>query len=266
MATATPPPSDPPPTAAPEDLTLFSPGQIGIAAFLGSAMAGAILLASNFWKLQNDKAAWVSLILGFLATAAVAVVVILTPPGVKLSLGLAMGAAFYFGSNYLQGSAVAQHMRGGGRQGSMWAVWGAGLFCAFLMYVSVFAVGFVAGMIQSELQPDERLAAERVEVSPAGEQVYYTGAATRGDAQKFGSALREIGFFDGKGAKTVIIDKGAESTSVAFVVAEGAWENEATVRYYDATARSCAPSFTQLPIKLKLMDANCTVGKELNVQ
>lgn len=247
---------------------MFSPHQIGLGAFLGSAMAGAILMAMNFWKLQDARAAWISLILGVLASAAIVIVIILIPPGVKLSLGLAVGAAFYFGSKYLQGAAYENHVRRGGKQGPMWPVFGLGLLCALFIYSSVFGAGFVAGLMQGDSEAEQQLA--RVEVSAAGEQVYYTGAATADDAVRIADALKKFGFFDGKAAKTVFIksekDDAVTKSTISFVVADNAWNNDATVNYYVGMVRATARSIWQLPVKLELMDTNCQVQKELVIR
>ena len=94
--------------------------------------------------------------------------------------------------------------------------------------------------------------------------LYYFGAATIEDAQKLGQALRSAGYFADRGF-TVELLKG-EGTVVSFVVQDGLWDNLAAVATLDGLVRQVAPSAGGLPVKLRLVDAEMTVKKELMVE
>src|SRR6266704_1754358 len=53
-----------------EAVKLYTPRQVGMAAFLGTPLGGAVLIALNYVRLGNRKGARMAIVLGFAATAA----------------------------------------------------------------------------------------------------------------------------------------------------------------------------------------------------
>lgn len=56
------------------------------------------------------------------------------------------------------------------------------------------------------------------------EEVYYKDGATEAEARAVGDALKSLGYFDGKGAKSIQVIKSGDLPVVRFVVKDGAWD------------------------------------------
>jgi hypothetical protein len=121
---------------------LFSVEQITLATFLGAPIAGCLLLAQNYRALGKGDAAWQSLVAGIVSTILLFIIVFLLPENF-LGMGLAVGSCIGMRQvvKQLQGGAIDNHLKGGGRNGS-WAVTTVvGLGC------SVIVLGIIFGLI-----------------------------------------------------------------------------------------------------------------------
>jgi hypothetical protein len=103
---------------------LFSPKQIGWAAFFGSVFAGILLLQANFRTMKRPAAANKTVLLGLLATAAVFTVASLMPRGVSTPVNLGIAYGLYKLAASLQGDEFFAHMVAGGARRSNWLVFG----------------------------------------------------------------------------------------------------------------------------------------------
>ena len=92
------------------------------------------------------------------------------------------------------------------------------------------------------------------------DEVFYSGSATKDEAQALGNGLKAIGFFTDKGAN-VFVDKGKDGTIVSFVVKDGVWDNPAMVASFEAIARREASTVGGLPITMHLVNASLDVKK-----
>lgn len=141
-----PPASDltgPPPGAAEGAFPgpLFSPRQMLAAAFLGSLLAGVVLLQANYRAMGRAAAATKALLLGLLASAALFVVAFALPDRIPTSpLNIAAALTFYKLSDTLQGPAFFKHRGAGGPVRSNWLVFGiiAAAVVAVLILAGVF--------------------------------------------------------------------------------------------------------------------------------
>ena len=116
---------------------LYSPGQAGVAALLGSPIAACWFLARNYRQLGHPGSATQCLIWGALGTLAVFIAAFFLPdnfPNTAIPIGYTMG--LYQAAKQIHGSTVAQHLAADGRLGSWWAVVGNSL----LFLVGVLAV------------------------------------------------------------------------------------------------------------------------------
>lgn len=127
---------------------LFSVGQIALATFLGTPIAGTLLIARNYQVLGKNRAAWLSIGLGIVATAVFILLAILLPKGAPGSLlaVLSIAGTRQLGTHF-QGRAISAHEIAGGRKGS-WAITVAlglgALACVLVAVVSfVFALAFI---------------------------------------------------------------------------------------------------------------------------
>lgn len=175
--------ADPAPRAAPAH-RLFSSQNVGLATFLGSLLAGSILLAINYRRLGDGRRALLAIAFGALATAFLIAFALLAPDSVPQPIytGVAIGLAFAMRAvtDALQGEALAAHRTAGGRVGAGWA--GAGIALATLAVI----LGLLFGAFW--------LADDSVQVDQV--TVHYGDGATETEARATGEYLRSLGMAD----------------------------------------------------------------------
>jgi hypothetical protein len=178
------------------------------------------------------------------------------PHGLPATFWVLLLIATIFIARRMQGPAVAEHVRRGGKLGSKWAAFGLGILFLAVIFGVVFLIVFV-----------QALAARGPKVVVGTkDEVYYTGSATQADATALGNQLKSIGYFSDKGV-TVLLDKGQSGTVVSFVVKEGIWDKPDMVASFDEIGRAVAPSIGGLPIEVRLVNNDrdvkntTTVGK-----
>lgn len=98
----------------------------------------------------------------------------------------------------------------------------------------------------------------------AKDQVYYSHAATKEEAESLGHALQGIGFFNDRGT-IVLLSKGRAGAVVSFALQAGAWDHPETVFSFEEIARRVAPAIGGFPITVRLSDSVWSVHKELAV-
>jgi hypothetical protein len=104
--------------AVPPPGRLYSVAQITFAAWAASPLAGCLLLSFNYRALQNRRAGWLALVLGFLVTVLVFTFTLLFPHKLpRMTLPLASAAAMWPVASYLQGHATTNHFAAGGKKG-----------------------------------------------------------------------------------------------------------------------------------------------------
>jgi hypothetical protein len=242
-------------TGRPPAYRLFSPGQAGLAAFLGGPVGAFIILTINYFRLGKPAAAWATIAFGLLACAALIALLLVLPesiPGPVLGLPLFLG--MWGLAKGLQGSAYAEHLQNGGEGSSSWAAAGFGLLGAVL-FMGVF-MGVFVGF-------DSFLLDKKVDFG-GGEEVYYTKDTTEAEARALGAFLREVGFFNKSGPKSVRLSRAGNRMVVAFVVQN--WVlNDAKVQQEFRTIGKQASdkAFNGRPVEVQLCDEYFQVKKKL---
>ena len=232
----------PPPT-----YTLFDANAVGTATFFGTPVMGAWLMAVNYRRLGQMGHATTTLILGIAVTGLVILLGWNLPQPADLPIALVLVFATRWGAQSLQGTAVKDHVKRGGRLGSKWTAFWLGT--AFL--VALFAVIFVVVYVENQRSGV---------MIGTKDEVFYSGSATSQDAQALGNALKTIGYFTDRGAN-VFVAKGTDGTIVSFVVTDGTWNNPAMVANFEKIVRQEAPTVGGLPITLRLVNTSLTVEK-----
>jgi len=128
---------------------LYSPGQIALAAFLGSPLAGCWFWSRNYLRLGQSSSSTQCLIWGAVGTVALLAISFFLPerfPDQAIPIGYTFG--LLQAAKHTHGSIVAQHLSAGGRLGSWWAVVGISLL--FLVIVLAILFGVIL------LLPDEQ--------------------------------------------------------------------------------------------------------------
>jgi hypothetical protein len=126
-------------------ITVYSPGQIAWAAFLGAPIAGSWLLALNYRRLGDAKAANLSLISGLIGTILVVALAFVLPerfPNLILPAAYAFGMYQY--AKTLHGKVYESRPANGRNKGSGWVATGIGMLCSILILVVLFALVLVA--------------------------------------------------------------------------------------------------------------------------
>src|ERR1039458_5994204 len=234
----------PPPIPA---YTLFNADSVGMATFLGTPIAGSILMAVNYRRLGKGSQAAASLAIGLLVTALAILGGSLLPQAVSAGIAVGLFLAARAAAKGLQGMAVEQHVREGGKLGSKWMAAGLGLGL-----LAIIVGGYV--VIYSVLNPKIQIGSK--------DEVYYSGSATKQDAQTLGDALKTIGFLSDRGV-SVFLSKGKGGTVVSFVVKEGTWNDPSSVANFEEIGRQIAPSAGGFPIQVRLINSNRDVKKEV---
>jgi len=124
-----------------ENNIFFSSEQVGIAAFFGSLIAGAILLASNYKKVNNFVAARIVLICGGVFTLCIITMIVLIHIGSLF--GISIPIVSYVLSKqlakYFQGNIYDENIKSGGKTASDWKVIGIGLlWCGIILVLLIF--------------------------------------------------------------------------------------------------------------------------------
>jgi hypothetical protein len=97
--------------------------------------------------------------------------------------------------------------------------------------------------------------------------VYYSGGATRDDAQRFGEALEKDGlYFDGTVPAAVLISGEAGAREISFFSAEGFWEDESYVRAIRTLSEHIAPAIGGKPLTVRILDQNWNEKKRLQIE
>ena len=183
-----PPPLTTLPLTPPPTYKLYTPSGVGLATFLGSPIAGSVLMAINYRRLGNRAAAGKAAALGFLGTIALASVAALLPQ--PISMGLGIGA--WIGMNSLakafQGEQIIQHTARGGELASNWRAAGVSLLVTLFLCITLIGSYFAFGE-----------QGRKLEVMPQ-KTVHYSGDASESDARLLGDVLKKDRYFqDGGG-------------------------------------------------------------------
>jgi hypothetical protein len=249
-----PPPipvAPPPPPTYP----LHDSVSIGIATFLGSPIAGTILMAINYRRLGKASAGIGAVLLGVLG-AGVALSSGLVDKTGRTSMGISFGLliATIKLARQLQGAEIEVHRVRGGKIASRWV--GAGV--GFLLGASVIGGALVWFVFLHPPFEGTRLAIG------AHDEIYYSGSVSEAQARALGDVLTKEHYFGEAGA-TVQFDKSGGKTTISFVVQEKAWDKSDVVEAFKEMTADIAPLIGGLPITMRLVDDEGDSHKELIV-
>jgi hypothetical protein len=193
--------------------------------------------------------------LGLLGTTLLLIVAFKLPehfPSPLISLPALLGT--YLLAKGLQGSMVERHLEAGGKKASAWSAAAIGLLGCVLLFGGGVAWFFI----------DDQFFVQRVTFG-ADEEVIYEDGATEADARKIGIYLQTIGYFNGKGAKSVRVTCPRGRPRVEFVLQKAAANDPEIVTFF----RNIQPNlsndvFGGRPVEVQLVDEWWTVQRTLN--
>jgi hypothetical protein len=174
-------PSAPAPAPAPAPAyRLYSPGQIAVATFLGSALSGAVLYALNLGRLRERRNALLVLAAGVAITALI--LAISFAVDLPHAAGYALNAGLWAAVRTRMTASFEAHVAAGGKRSSNWAVFGIMAGTLFLILVACTIV----------------LLAQRGPAVHFGESsVHYKAPATEAQARAVGERLEQLGLIGG---------------------------------------------------------------------
>ena len=226
---------------------LFDANAVGTATFFGTPVMGCTLMALNDHRMGQSGRAMQTLVAGIAVTGAVIYFGWNLPQAASLPIALALVFGMRLAAQNLQGPAVEQHVQFGGQLGSRWTAFGLGIAFSAVLFAAVFVVVYGTSQRTGIMIGTK-------------DEVFYSGTATKDEAQALGNALKTIGFFTDKGAN-VFVAKGKDGTIVSFVVADGTWSNPTMVADFETIVRQEAPTVGGLPITLRLVNTSLAVEK-----
>jgi hypothetical protein len=263
------------PQYTPPAYRLYDVGAVALAAFLGSPLAGTVLIASNYRKLGQGGNGFLALLLG--AAASVGEIYIgLTSTKSPAIATLVLFAVTWFAAKELQGNAIKTHVAWGGKLFSYWRAVGVATLTTLVLGGGVVAYLYYTGQLQKYITQAENQQ-KQVQTPPTQpqtpqnavtigtkDQVVYSGTATANDAAALGNALKAANYFQDRGVM-VLLSKGAGGTVMGFVVADGAWNQAGTLASFEEIARGVASTVGGLPVQVQLLNSTQTVEKSSTV-
>jgi hypothetical protein len=212
------------------EYALYDAGSVRVAAIFGGPLAGTSVMAINYNRHGERGKAFAALAWGIALTGLSVVpgYFITIPSGAQTGIAVAMAMAIGGYAQSSQGGMIEKHRELGGRIASRWAAFGIGLIFLGLVLGTIFGT---AAFIENRA---------KVMVG-SNHTVFYTGTASRQEAESLGTALKNVGYFEDR-ASTVVLDKGADGTTLSLVATDGAWENPHYIIAFDQTALDVAPS------------------------
>lgn len=235
-------------TSSQPSYKLFNAPSVALATLFGAPAAGALLMAINYRRLGQNGSAWLVMVLGLLVTGLAVAVGFVIPDSASVPLGLGLLLGTRLLAVKMQGELVAQHVSQGGKLGSKWAAFGVGIVFMVLICAAVFVPVY------------SKLAHEKVVIG-SKDEVYYTGTATKEDAQQLGAALKKSGYFSDRGT-SVFLDKDAAGATISLVMQEGYWDRPGMLFSAEEVVREVADSAGGFPVRVRIMDSSQNVKKQ----
>jgi hypothetical protein len=242
-------------TSRPE-YRLFDAGAVGVAAFICSPLAGAILIAVNYVRLGKTGKGVFAVILGLIATALNLVIKWNwnTSPGSLdrleydafeiLFLAIMWICTWQMAKQEL-GEAVEEHIARGGQLGSRGTAFWVGIATFATLVIMIGAVVYTYQY-------------RKIVVIGTKDQVVYSGLATKANAMALGNALKSNEYFLDRGS-SVLLNKRIGSTIISFAVQDGVWNQAGMLSSFEELARQVAPTVGGLPVQVHLVDSNGNV-------
>jgi hypothetical protein len=237
---------------------LFSPGQIGLVAFLFGPGGGLLPLGINYYRLGKAAATWMTVGVGLVIVAGFFALGISVPESFPfICVGFVLFLILWAAAWGLQGNTYQAHLRNGGQSASGLAV----------LVTGVLGLGlFLGAMFGSSLLYEPIFFASLGQKITFGrqEELYFKGGVTRAEANLLGRLLQEAGYFNGNGGKTVQVSREGSRFVIAFVVARRTWE-DARIHEGFRTLASLASEkvFDGRLVEVRLCDENMRVREKL---
>lgn len=233
--------------------TLYDPSAVGLATFLGSPVAGGVVMAINYRRMGEAGNAVLAVVGGVFLTGLGALIGTLLPSYGSLPVAIGLYYAMKGIAQSVQGPAVEKHVvQDGVPSGSMWSAAGIGLAFLAVFVAIIFGLPYADGLKNPKV------------IVGTKDQIFYKGSATPENAEALGAALKKIGYLQDRGVG-VVLSKDPNNTLVAFIVKEGVWDRPDMIDAFEEIGRQIAPSVGGFPIHVQLINLAREVQKDLVV-
>jgi hypothetical protein len=230
--------------------TLFDANAVALATLFGTPVAGASLMALNYRRLGQTGKAIATILIGLAVSAVVVLLAWNLPRSASTPIALILLIAIQRIARSLQGAAVKEHAERGGRPGSKWVAFG----CGAAVLVAIVAIVVVS----------TRAANGPKVLIGSKDEIYYSGSATKEEAQALGNSLKQSGFLTDHGV-SVFLAKSKDGAVISYVTKDGAWNDTAMVSSFEEVTRQAAPSVGGFPVQIRLMNTEKEVKKQSTV-
>jgi hypothetical protein len=236
---------------------LYTPAQVGIAAFFGLPVAGGLALASTLRRLGRRAEATKVLVLATAATGLLVLLAVVTPSNLHVSYGDLLGT--YWLHRWAKrsiGPAVEAHKAAGGKLRSGWSAFGLGLasIAAFMLAGGALAV---AGPVAVR----EKLTDCAIQ---GPNEVCFEDGAELADARGVLTALLDSGLQPGEKVD-VKVRRPAGGVAIAFVVQEGAWADAKVVAAFTGIGKDLRKVFPAGKLDVLLADDSWSTKKGIAI-
>jgi hypothetical protein len=135
-------------SVASQKITMYSPGQIAWATYLGAPIAGCWLLALNYRRLGDATAANLALISGSIGTVLLLALFFALPAGFpEFVVPATIAFVMYQCVRALQGKTYEDRLANGANKGSGWVTTGIGILCLISILIAIIIPVFALVLI-----------------------------------------------------------------------------------------------------------------------
>ncbi|HMG86646.1 MAG TPA: hypothetical protein VK574_13025 [Terracidiphilus sp.] len=231
--------------------TLYDARAVALATFLGTPVAGGILIALNYRRIGRPGTAVKTMIAAIVGTGLLILVGWDIPHGLDSLIAIGVMFAMKAIAKSFQGHTITEHVAGGGKLASMWSACWIGLATLAALFGCIFLVLYMKDRLPGVMVGSK-------------DEVFYSGSATKEEAQALGTALKTDGYFSDKGTNVILV-KGKDGTKIQFVVKEGVWNQVPMVEGFEIVGQQVAASVGGLPIEVDLLNKERVVEMNSNV-
>ena len=222
------------------DARVFSTAAVGVATFLGSALAGTILMYLSLSRLQRRADARRAALLGGALTLATLGLAVVLPQGIGNAVPIAVTLAMVMLARKMLDPVVVPHLERGGRKGSALLVAGVSIASALVVFGA--GIGLSEGL---DISADDY-----VESTP-GHRVIYERGATEGEGSRVADVLETNGIFPPGGRAEVVLRRKGSGLELQ-VVLGSSWKEPSVIAAYTALAKQLSTRTGRSPLVILL--------------
>jgi hypothetical protein len=250
---ATPPA---PPPAPPPGYRIYSPGGVVWATVFGGVAAGGTVMALNYWRWRRPREAWYALLGGILGMIALLGLAQFAPEQIpSAAYVVPQFFVIHMIAKQHQGSLYESHVAQGGRKASNWKAVGIGAIWLTLI------LGGLVGWLLVNLGEEFPF----VEIRPH-QRIFFVEGASQEKAQALAEAFKKSAYLDESSTMDMVLSGSGNDTAIGFVVADGVWDREPTVKQYCEVVEEVAPSVGGKPITLRLLNTGLEEKKRIRLE